>query len=111
MAWPARSRSVSFFSRAAPADERAGAVAQLDHAFVLELAVGLGDRVGIDHELLRERPDAGQLIARPQRARFDGVLHLLHQLQVDGHARRGMWSDNHAALRVGPANCTTDIAQ
>ena len=38
-------------------------VAQLDHALVLELAVGLGDRVGVDHELLRERANAGQLFA------------------------------------------------
>jgi hypothetical protein len=81
-------------------DERRRARAQLDHAVVLELAVCLGDRVGIDHELLRERPDAGQLIAHPQRAGLDGVLHLLHQLQVDGHARRGIGPEHHAAHPV-----------
>src|SRR5262245_16206800 len=67
-------------------DERAGAVAQLDHALVLELAVCLRDRVRIDDELFRQRPDARQLLARAQRAGFDGVLHLLHQLEVDGDA-------------------------
>ena len=86
-------------------DERARAVPQLDHALVLELAVRLGDRVGIDHELLRERPDAGQLVARPQRAGFDGVLHLLHQLQVDGHARRGIGPEDHAAPPVACRRC------
>src|SRR3954454_24965910 len=40
-------------------DERAGAVAQLDHTFMLELAVGLGDRVHVDHELLRQRANSG----------------------------------------------------
>ena len=73
-------------------DERAGAVAQLDDAFVLELAVGLGHGVRVDHELLRQRADAGQLLARPQRAGFDGVLHLLHQLEVDGNAGRRDWA-------------------
>src|SRR4029079_8468324 len=34
-------------------DERPGAMPQLDHALVLELAVRLGHGVGIDHELLR----------------------------------------------------------
>ena len=95
MACPARSLSVSFFVRALPGDEGAGAMAQLDHALVLELAVGLGDGVRVDHELLRQRPDARQLLARPQRAGFDAVLHLLHQLEVDGNARRGIGPEQH----------------
>ena len=95
MAWPARSLSVAFFAPGRSGDEGAGAVAQLDHAFVFELAVGLGDGVGIDHELLRQRPDARQLFARPQRAGFDAVLHLLHQLEVDRHAGRGVGPKQH----------------
>src|SRR5215475_8346054 len=47
-------------------DERAGAVTQLDHALVLELAIGLGHGVGIDHELLRQWADARQLLPRPK---------------------------------------------
>src|SRR6266536_2638430 len=39
--------------------ERARAVAQIDDAFALELAVGLRDGVGIHDQLLRERPDSG----------------------------------------------------
>ena len=66
--------SVSFFAPRVRGDERAGAVPQLDDAFVLELAVGLGDGVRVDHELLRQRPDAGQLLARPQRAGFDACF-------------------------------------
>ena len=59
----------SFFRSRVRRDERAGAVAQLDDALVLELAVGLGHGVGIDHELLRQRTDAGQLLARPRARR------------------------------------------
>ena len=105
MAWPARTLSVAFFAPRVAGDERAGAVAQLDDAFVLELAVGLGDGVRVDHELLRQRPDAGQLLARPQRAGLDGVLHLLHQLEVDGHAGRGIGPEQHGS------NCTTELIQ
>src|SRR6185503_15956380 len=49
-----------------------------------------GDGVRVDHEFLGQRPDARQLLARPQRARVDGVLHLFDQLQVDGYA--GRWA-------------------
>src|SRR5215813_14373971 len=46
-------------------DERAGAVPELDDALVLELAVRLGHRVRVDHEVLRQGADAGQLFAGP----------------------------------------------
>jgi hypothetical protein len=81
-------------------DKRAGAMTQLDHAIVFELPVRLGDRVRVDHQLLRQRPDARQLVARPQRSGFDGVLHLLHQLEVDGHAERRVWAENHRCTTV-----------
>ena len=42
--------------------ERAGALPELDDPLALELAIGFRHCVGIDHELLRERPDARQLI-------------------------------------------------
>src|SRR5260221_8786324 len=76
-------------------DERAGAVAQLDDALVLELAVRLGDRVRIDDELFGERTDAGQLFAGAERPGFDAVLHLLHELKGDGHAGRRIRSKQH----------------
>src|SRR6188472_4495690 len=53
--------------------ECAGALPQLHHAFALELAIGLRDRVGVDHELLGERPDARQLVSGAQRSGLDGV--------------------------------------
>jgi hypothetical protein len=65
-------------------------VPQVDHACVVKLAIGLGDGVGVDDQLLRERADTGQLLARAHGAGFDAVLHLLHQLQVDRHAGGGV---------------------
>ena len=70
---------------------------QLDDAFVLQLAVGLGHRVRVDHELLGQRADAGQLLAGTEGARFDAVLHLLHQLEVDGNTRRRVGTEEHTA--------------
>ena len=70
---------------------------QLDDTFVFELAIDLGDGVRIDHELLRERSDAGQLFTRAQGAGFDGVLDLLHELQVDGYAERWVGAEQHMA--------------
>src|SRR5262245_24292072 len=55
-------------------DEGPGAVAQLEHALVLELPVDLRHRVRVDHQLLRERADAGELLAGTQRPGLDGVL-------------------------------------
>ena len=75
--------------------ERAGAVPQLDDAFVLELSIRFRDGIGVDHELLRQRPDSRQLIARPQRAGFDGVLHLLHQLEVNRDAEGRVGPEEH----------------
>jgi hypothetical protein len=68
------------------ADERACTVAQLDHAFVLEFSVRLGDGVRIDDETLGKRPDAGQLLPGAKRTGFNGVLHLLDQLQINRDA-------------------------
>src|SRR5262252_2347964 len=68
--------------------ERSGAVAEFDHALVLELAIRLCDGVRVDDELFGEGTDTGELLARAQSASFDGVLHLLHQLEVDRHAER-----------------------
>ena len=82
----------------AAGDERSGAMAQFDHPFVFELAIDLGDRVWIDDQLLGQRPDAGQLLARAQRAGFDGVLHLLHQLEVDGDAGGRIRAEQHVSL-------------
>src|SRR5437762_8901788 len=53
--------------------EGAGALTELDDPFVLELAIRLGHGVRIDHELLRKRTNAGQLVTRTQRSRLDAV--------------------------------------
>src|SRR6185503_6272091 len=63
--------------------ECAGTLPELDHAFALELAIRLRHRVGVDHELLGERPNARQLLAGAQRSGLDGVLHLLHELEIN----------------------------
>src|SRR4051812_48369868 len=81
--------------RAVGGHERPGAMPQLDDALVFELAVSLGDGVRIDHQLLGDRPDAGQLIARVKRTGLDAVLHLLHQLQVDGNAGGRVGAEQH----------------
>src|SRR5262245_4912076 len=87
----------------------ARAVTQLDDALVLQLAVGLGDGVRVDHEFLRERPDARQLLPGPEGPRLDGVLHLLHQLEVDWNAERRIGPEEH---RIAvQSDCTTVIAQ
>jgi hypothetical protein len=70
-------------------------VPQLDDPFVFELAVGLGHGVRVDYELLRQGPDARQLLPRPERPGFDRVLHLLHQLEIDRHARRWIGAEQH----------------
>src|SRR5262245_17460177 len=80
--------------------ERAGALLELHDAFALELAIRFRDRVGVDHELLGERPDARQLVAGAQRPRLDGVLHLLHELEVDRHAQRRIRLDDHRGSTV-----------
>src|SRR5262249_44895865 len=74
----------------------ARAVLELDHTFVLELAIRLGDRVRVDHELFRERPDARQLVAGPEGAGLDRVLHLLHELEVNRHAQGRIRLEDHA---------------
>jgi hypothetical protein len=38
----------------------------LDHPLALELRVGLGHRVPVNAQLLGERPNGGQRLARPQ---------------------------------------------
>ena len=87
----------------------------LDDALVLELPIDLGDRVGIDHELLRKRPNPRKLLAGSQGAGLDRVLHLLHQLQIDRNARRGIGAEEIRQKGVselmGLLNCTTEISQ
>ena len=45
--------------------------------------------------LFEVRPDTRQLLSRPERTRLAGVLHLLHQLEVDGNARRRIRPEEH----------------
>src|SRR5689334_3544499 len=90
-------------------DERARTVPKLDDALVLELAIGFRDRVRVDHELLGQRPDAGQLLARPHCSSLDGVLHLLHQLEVDRDAEGWVRAENHVCCCA--SNCITELAQ
>src|ERR1700752_3266094 len=100
-----RLRTAKFVGIAVPraclrSHECAGALAQLADAFALELAIRFRDRVRVDHELLGQRPNARQLIPGPQRSDLDGVLHLLHELEVDRHAQGRIRLDDHRCSTV-----------
>jgi hypothetical protein len=71
-------------------------MADFDDAFMLELAVGFGDGIWVDDERFGHLSDARQLIARAESAGFDGVFHLLHELEVDGNAGAVVESADHA---------------
>src|SRR6266542_4875088 len=88
------------FSAGVRRHERAGAVPELDEAFVLQLAVGLGDGVRVDDEVLGKRTYPRQLFARSQRAGLDGVLHLLHQLEVNRGTERRVRAEDHCVAAV-----------
>ena len=68
-------------------DERALAGPPGREALVLELAVGLQHRVGVDGQRGDHVPDLGKLVTRLQVAKPQRVLYLLHELQVGRHPR------------------------
>ena len=68
------------------ADERSGAHVGLHEAGELELVLGAAHRVGVDGEVDRELAHGGEAVARAQRARGDGALHLVDDLPVEGNA-------------------------
>jgi hypothetical protein len=71
---------------------------QLQYALVFQLAIRADHSVGVHHEVLGYLADRRQLVALPQRAHLNGVLHLLHQLEIKGHAGRGMDAKDHKSV-------------
>src|ERR1051326_110707 len=90
-------------------DKCAGAVAQLDDAFMLELAIRFGNGIGVHHQVLGHSPYARQLLAQPQCTRRNGVLYLLHQLEVDRNTGVGIRLEQHSGITK--TNCPTEIVQ
>ena len=78
-----------------PHDEGAKAGATGGEAAMFELAVGLDDRVRVDGEAGDDVLDARQAVAELEVAEAQGVLDLLHQLQVGRHPRRGIESKRY----------------
>jgi hypothetical protein len=68
-------------------DEGAGTVAEFNDALPLEFRVRFDHCIGANHELLRERSNAWQLVARSKHATLNRVPEAVHQLKVNGHAR------------------------
>jgi hypothetical protein len=70
-------------------------VPDLEQSFALQLRIGFGYGVVADHNLFRERTNAGQLIPALQNTRFYCMANLLHQLQVEGLARLRVELEQH----------------
>ena len=76
---------------AALGDERTDTVAKLEQTFKIQLAINACDGVRVHHELLGERADGRQWIARCERACLDGVPDLLLELEIDRDAGAWVW--------------------
>ena len=63
---------------------------QLDDLFALEVSIGADDRVGIDQQILRHPADARELLTRLDGTRFDRMLQVFDELQIQRRAGRGI---------------------
>jgi len=61
----------------------AAAGERFDEAVLREVGIGLGDGVGIDEELLGQRPDGGENVAGSDAAGDDGMADLADDLLID----------------------------
>jgi hypothetical protein len=66
--------------------EGAGAVAEIYDSLPIELGIGLDHCIGADHKLLRERSNAGQLVAGSKQTALDRMPETIHQLNVNRDA-------------------------
>ncbi len=57
-----------------------------DESLAFEFAVGLEDGVGVDGDLGDDLLDRGQLVPHGEHAESQGLLHLVDELHVRGHA-------------------------
>ena len=62
----------------------------VEQSLALELGIGAGDRVGIDHQIARKLAHRRQLLVRLQIAASDRLAHLLHQLLVNRQSARAV---------------------
>jgi len=76
-----------------------GTVALGDYTRPFQFQVSAGDRVGIDHELLRQHANGRDLVARRQTAGSHKLLHLIDNLNIDRHAVGGSDMDLHGFLK------------
>ena len=81
--------------RALVGDVRAGGAAFFDDAGRFQLAVGAGDGVRVDEQLLGQHADRRQLFAGGEPAGGDQVFDLVDDLQVDRDAVGGGDVDLH----------------
>ena len=82
-----------------------------EQALALELGVGPGDRVGIDHQIARKLAHRGQLLVRLQVAAGDRLAHLLHQLLVDRQPARTVDFILHGTTLINCTNCLNTVSR
>jgi hypothetical protein len=76
-------------------NEGSGTVLQFKDSFVLQLPVRAHNRIGVHDQILGQLADGRELIALTESAGFDRVLHLLHELEIKGSARRLIEPKDH----------------
>src|SRR6266705_5326465 len=76
-------------------EEAAFAGNALNDTLALQFAVRFGDRVAVDAQLLRERPNGRQRLTRVERARSRGGFDLVHDLKIDRLAGTKVYLQQH----------------
>src|SRR6266516_576657 len=73
---------------------------QFNDSLALEVSIGAGHGIGIDHQVFGHFTDARELLASPYRTRFNGVLHLFDELKIKGDSRRRIQAQYHRLFAV-----------
>src|SRR4029453_4810357 len=69
-------------------NEHAGAVAQLENPFALQVAIGANHGVGVDQQVFGHFANAGELLPGPDRPRLNGVLQVFDELKIQRRTRQ-----------------------